>query len=413
MITLAVCLGASFARGADHVLTVGGVNPDYTDIQSAVQAAALGDVVLVRAGSYAGFIISAKSVSVIADPEGSVTINGAVVVQLQDSTQPAIVLSGLHIVALLGTPLSCLDVGTAIRCVALDGTAVGLGFPGANIFNCSDVALTRCTFQGGTNPHAQYAGGDGVDVGNNSKLALHDCSVQGGAGADGAIQGSAAIPPVAGPHGVHVWSGGTLFASGTLIRGGAGGAGTPAECALGLTALDGAAGGAGVYVDASSTANLIDDDVAGGPGGAGGGADPSCGSPAGQSGASGLLLEGNATLLAGAARALRSSSVLREFDTLALAISGQPGDQVLLRIARTGNWTEPAGSGPLLVGNPSRRILLGTIPAGGVLNCALPLGDLGAGIESRTLHLQAICIDSSGQAWRSGAQPLVLLDSSY
>ena len=40
--------------------------PDFTDIQSAVDAAAEGDTILVEAGSYPTFQIDAKSVSILA-----------------------------------------------------------------------------------------------------------------------------------------------------------------------------------------------------------------------------------------------------------------------------------------------------------------------------------------------------------
>ena len=412
-IVLSIAATAGLSYASDHVITVGGTNPDFNDISSAVQAAALGDVVLVRPGSYPGFIMSGKSVSVIADPSGSVMINGPVLVQFQDGSQPAIVLSGFQIVAQSGTALSCLNTGAAIRCVGITATSVGLGLPGANVYNCGDIAFTRCSFQGGTDAQPQYAGGDGLDAGGNSKLALAECSVLAGAGANGAIVGGSLIPPVYGPDGLHVWSGASVFVSGTRIRGGAGGAGTPASCALGLAAQDGADGGAGLFVAPGSAATVLDADIAGGTGGAGGAPDANCGAAGGQTGSSGAQIHGTATLLTGSARRFTAPGLLREYDTLALAIRGQPGDSVELRISRHAGWSEPSGAGPLLVGLPARSVQLGTIPSSGVLNVSLPLGELGAAIQSRTLHLQAICTDSSGLVWRSGARPLVLLDSSY
>ncbi|MBK7644463.1 MAG: hypothetical protein IPJ19_15705 [Planctomycetes bacterium] len=412
-LVLAWTISALPAFAAGHVLTVGGSNPDFTDIQPAIQAAALGDVVLVRPGSYSGFLMSGKSVSVIADPPGSVTINGTVLVQFEDASQPAVVLSGLHIIAQLGIPLSCAAVGAPIRCVEIEGTAVGLGLPGANIYNCSDVAMTRCIFRGGTNPNPQYAGGDGLDVGSNSRLALSDCSLHAGAGAIGAYLGTTPLPPVAGPHGVHVWNGATLFASGTQFRGGAGGDGAAAQCSAGLAAQDGAAGGAGVFVTPTSHATLLDCGIAGGTGGAGGTPDATCGAPGGMHAAAGVAIDGTVQLPAGLARSLECASVLRESNTLSLEVRGTPGDLVLLAQSPYGGWSDPAGLGPLLVGQPARRTALGTIPASGVLHADLPISELGAGVDARTLELQAICRDAGGQAWRTGVQALVLLDSSF
>jgi hypothetical protein len=56
---------------------------------------------------------------------------------------------------------------------------------------------------------------------------------------------------------------------------------------------------------------------------------------------------------------------------------------------------------------------LGTIPAGGTLNAAIPSFDLGAGVESRSYFLQALHRLPNGERVLGSPASVVVLDSSF
>jgi pectin methylesterase-like acyl-CoA thioesterase len=86
--TLALLLAAgASAQSVFVVAPVAGPGVFSTDIQPAVDAAANGDLVLVKAGTYSGFTIDAKGVSVIADAGAAAVANGLVFVSNVSASQ--------------------------------------------------------------------------------------------------------------------------------------------------------------------------------------------------------------------------------------------------------------------------------------------------------------------------------------
>ena len=82
----AVCLAISFAQEAvcQRIIIVDKYNPigaHYSDIHPAIQAAVVGDVVLVRGGDFSGPVIIDKGISLIAQLPAYVAVNGPIVVQ--------------------------------------------------------------------------------------------------------------------------------------------------------------------------------------------------------------------------------------------------------------------------------------------------------------------------------------------
>ena len=69
----------------------------YLQISAAVAAAASGDTLLVKSGTYAAFTVDGeKSLSVVADTGASVTVDGTVAVKNLAATQ-TVLLSGLNL----------------------------------------------------------------------------------------------------------------------------------------------------------------------------------------------------------------------------------------------------------------------------------------------------------------------------
>jgi pectin methylesterase-like acyl-CoA thioesterase len=63
-----LALALSAAALADvHVVDASG-GGDFTTLQAAVNAAADGDTLLVRSGSYDGFLLTGKGLSIVAEP---------------------------------------------------------------------------------------------------------------------------------------------------------------------------------------------------------------------------------------------------------------------------------------------------------------------------------------------------------
>src|SRR5262245_23875185 len=161
----------------------GGPGSAFTDIQPAINAAANGDIVLVRSGSYAGFEVQAKSVSIVADAGASVVVNSASTIkQLGDDQRVEVMgVTLTPIPQALGQSLLPLDVTSCAGVVWLERVTAtaqwNASFPsvsGLRVANCASVTLLRCTFQASIpGGFAGPSGAPGLDV-SNSTLAIYD-----------------------------------------------------------------------------------------------------------------------------------------------------------------------------------------------------------------------------------------------
>lgn len=170
-------LGAPLFAG---VLTVGATSPDFSDIQSAVNAAIDGDVVLVRAGSDLGFTLDGKGIAIVADPEGSATITGTVAI-VNVGAGKVSGLSGFNVLPSSASiaALQCNTDAGSIRIEAMNMvgnlTLAGSGLGGAcRISGCTDVAFARCRFSGAASlsQYCQLTAGLGLQVTNGSRVPL-------------------------------------------------------------------------------------------------------------------------------------------------------------------------------------------------------------------------------------------------
>ncbi len=205
----------------------GGPGVDFSDIQSAIQVAAPGDTILVRAGSYGPFVIDAKAITLTREGTGSVLVTGTS--EVRNITAPAAVqLDGIEMER--GRPALHLENNAGpvwlSDCLVREFTA-DYNFWGDMALDCdnsADVGMIRCTVIG-------ERGGDGFDIGfsddggrggnairaTTSTLRLYDCTLEGGSGGN-AYQSE--DEPGAGAAALQLASGSQAFISTSELSGG-------------------------------------------------------------------------------------------------------------------------------------------------------------------------------------------------
>lgn len=397
-----------------NVLVVGPSPSDFTSLPAAVQAASSGDLLLVKSGTYAGFTVDAKTLTVLADTGSTVQLSSTVRVQNLTASQSC-VLSGLAITSASSPALIASNVQGSLRIQSSTlrvSPSLAMGaVPAVTLTNCANAALADC-FCYGASPAQSFAlAGEGIRA-SNVKLALENTLAQGGSGAPGTWGTQA--PGGVGGVGLTLASG-ELCASTSTLRGGPGGFGGVQSTGLsgcaGQAALPGGAGGAGIEVAAAAVARLSICEVAGGAGGGGG--TTACGAH-GAIGSIGARVVGTAVESSGAARLMHAARVAREGASATFAFDGEPGDRVFLFIANDAGFQyQSALGGCVLVHNPfQRRVFLGTIPSGGVLTAALTIPELGANVSSVVRHVQAVSIDVASKGHLGAVGVLALLDRS-
>lgn len=403
-----------------HVVDVNG-GGSFTDIQAAVTAAVDGDTILVKTGAYAGFLVNAKSVQVVGDTGHDVTITGAVKVR---SLPPGglVLISNLKGTGTINTANNSygiyvydnlgfvrVELCEFTGADGIDGaTPVTNGWAGAHVELSPRASFSFCTLTGGRG-RQQWEDDCGVSGSGleaiSSNVALHGTLMIGGKGYD------ATPSPFLRPDSGHGGDGGnaigsTLYFSGCDLRGGGGGNGNQASSVL-FSA--GGVGGDGLQLDAASEAKILE---TGTFLGIGGWWYPPSGT------IDGLARRGPGTFtdLPGFARRCVIPSVVREATAPTITFFGQPGDEVYLLARRAPAFFYwPGGLGQYLVASAQLHplMIIGTVPGAAPVVSGLALGDLGPGVESAVVHLQALFREPGGQ-WRIGTSgSIVILDSAY
>lgn len=419
--------------GADvKVVNVSGPSP-FTTIQSAVDAASDGDVVLVRAGTYnAGFTITDKALTVVGD--GAVTIKNRVRVANLSITR-SVVLAKLSIVPVVGsvsalTALHLYGNSGEVRvqeCTIRGGPGqIDFGYTsdpgdhGVRVEDCAGgVALVRCAIEGGGGGCACYGGmanpywdgregGDGLYV-SGARVALYDCTTLGGLGGHGGLIGGN------GGFGARVLAGaGTTFlmASKTSFTGGQGGDADDWIC-FGACHHPGD-GGDGLSIGAGTAAWTLDATFAGG--GVGG----SFGPPTPPSPGQALVAVGSHFEFAVSRVTLEVPSLARAGAPTTLTVRGDPGDQVfLLRGRRMPFLGIPSWRGVRLVAAAGSQIQervptpFVTIPASGSIAVTITAPLLEAGENEERVQYQAYRKTPSGQVTLGSYGVLTVVDPSF
>jgi len=383
----------------------------FTAIQSAVNAAIDGDVVLVRPGNYSGFLVTNKSLVVVGDTGGAVTVQGAVRV-LDLAASRTVVLANLLVTGDSGVDvglasgLDCADNAGIVRAESCSFTGGGfVSSGGVRVRSSVDVSLTGCTLRGGTAVTSTLASA-AVDAANSSRVTVYGCELD---GAMGSAVSCSEVPPHGHTGGFGGWvRDGFLFGSGSKFSGGQSGD-APASSAFNCMATG--SGGTGLFAENADVRLLNCVTIAGQPGLL---LDNGCG-PCGSLGYAGSAqFGGTIATLPGSARNLHAPTPVIGGTSATIALAGTPGDRVSLLVSETTTPATfvPQWRGMLQVPNPrtggdTRVLAAGTIPASGQLNYALSLP--AAGANARTVFIQGLFHSTQGEVVLSGARSLTAL----
>ena len=400
MKTLYACLLVSLAPLASaDVLDVGGPAPDAATIQGAVDLAVDGDVIRVYPGSYAGFAIDGKSLSVIPSADGVFPdVNGQVLISNLLVGQAA-ELSNLRVTA--SNPLRALEVNACTGSVRITDctfevlASTSFSNPATGrIAQSDDVVVRNCSFVGVMGRSADpNQGGDGYDAGDalqvsTSQVAFLRSTATGGMGGDGFFVGFVSGFGGDGGDAIDVSGACDLFVSTSVLAHGEGGWDDfIINFGRGLRGRDLRASGPCSVQDKNSLLTLTS-------------------------------LTGGATrtTLAGVQPRLSTPASRTDQEPLPVTITGQPGDRVGLFFGTAYDHQVLIGSGPLLVhipqsfDRPNWRFL-GTLDASGSLTVDVPMRDLPM-LTHVKLHLVGVTLGSAGRHFTNSASPLIL-DSAW
>ena len=389
-LALLLAAGAS-AQSVFVVAPAPGPGVFSTDIQPAIDAAANGDLVLVRSGSYSGFTIDGKGVSVVADAGAAVVADGLVTVS-HVSVSQRVLLQGLTVHGDNSTSaIITQDAPGPIwieSCTVTGGTGNGPGLVAVTVNSCPSVVIQRSVMTGGngTSIGTTTMGGPALHVAN-SGVAVGDSQCFGGNGAQPVTGGGGSGGP-----GLRVLTG-FVFASGTAFNGGTGAA--PAPPFLG------GPGGPGINTTAPVT--TLQCTLVGGPG------TPS-GSPSVVNGA------GSVAILPDAAEHFSITSPVREGQAMTITAGGVPGSTAwfLFSAAPAPVVLLLPFEGALAVPASAPMFALGVLPAGGTLTTPpIVVPNLPAALQSATIWCQSFFVGPPlTHAMLGPTSALVLLDAA-
>jgi len=403
---------------------------DFSVIQDAVNAAASGDVILVRAGSYSGFQITGKGLAILGEGAVGPSVLSQIVVSSTFAGQTN-VLSNLAQTSsgsggASGLLLSfCAGAVRGQDCSfqGQDGDThayMQRGGAGARIEQSTDVTFSECATTGGRGDDYEYGvsgwyasvpwgGGHGVDA-FASQAALYQSITSSGLPATsktvmnlfGEVGGS----------GVQL-DGSLLFATGTQMKGGQGGKHALSSylCSISGGSGDCGSGGNGLrLVGAASNALVQQPNLV--PGAAGYSTCPQAYYP-GLNGKTFLRQAPGSTAarVTGMPRNLTAPAFVAATSIVNLTVTGAPGDLVYA-VAETaahfqydaalkGVWS--LSYPPQPASNPDA-----VVPAGGSVTFAITLPTLPATQDAQVYFVQMYVVDAFGQTIASTPRAVTL-----
>ncbi len=379
---------ASAQVGVQVVDDDGGPGVDFTVLQDAVDAAAPGDVILVRDGSYLEIFTKKPVVIVVEHGSTAVAVGNNGI----DTVDAPFAVRGLDFFSqkAFGEVIEMeLDQPAFFEDCSVTGAVTGAGFPpnsAVRILGSSQLTLSHCAI----------AAGDGPTIGlrvEGPSLHAYETFVAGGNGNSASA--------VDGGDGLFV-TGGEIYASGSDFVGGEGD--TPF-----LFGCDAGDGGDGLEFLAGAGVRLLD---SAGFGGAGGVAQPGC--VDGVPGADLIVPPGQLQILPGSSRALIVTATVVEGSTLQESFQGQPGDLAFLAFS-TGIGTLPylpLIQAPPFPTPPVTIFFRGTVPASGELVFNMPIRPIGLVDRALPLFAQGLFVDTLGQIQASAPSMTVILGAA-
>jgi hypothetical protein len=356
---------------------------NFPDIQSAIDAAVDGDVLLVGAGTYPGFTIDGKSLSIFGVPAGALVVStGAVSVRNVLDKRAALcgLSGGILTVENCSGSIGVQDCSFHAPVAMFSQVAAG------NVDGSVEVVLSRCSFVGGDAPpclscsHGSY-GGDGLHVAQ-STIAIYDCSFRGGKGA------FCCTDTGDGGAGAEIGAQSWVFAARCSFTGGDSGDGSP-PCWGGTGTW---CGNSGTGLRVFGELHALSNEYASGSDGAnccvGGGSAFECLG-------SGAVCD----FLPGAARSLEVPFLSLDRAPWSLTLSGRPRDALFLNRSLAPVFQyEPALSGVCtsrLLPFPSSSPL-GLVPLSGSLALDVSQRPLPDGVVAQLNYLQGYVVDPAG-----------------
>lgn len=388
----------------------GGPGSDFTNLQAAVTAAADGDTLLLRDGTYAPIQIVGKGLNVLADGD-DVHVNFFVSGAGASSSISVSSLGASQQVVLRG--LQCnfgVRVDTCAGTVWLDEIVVTGGaslcpsaVPGARILESSDVIVTNCSLRGELGNdgwNTSTTPGAGL-LATGSTVQLWDTALEGGWGND-EYTFFGTLPPQPGAPGLLLQDSLVTVYGGTIF-GGEGGLDSP------VCGGEHAIGGPGVrFADAASTLRRCDTTIGGGQANL----FPLC---PGETGPAGPAVDGTGAIvdLPGAARGLRATSPVRSGELLSFDVTGMPGEIPVLFVSTVQETVPVDPFGVLVVEIPPAEILvLDALPASGHGSLSFAAPAIG-GRTSARYYVQVLAV-APGPAVQLGAGSTVfVLDPAF
>lgn len=387
-VALTSALVIAATSSAQRVLVVDAAAPGaaFSTIQAAVDAAHLGDTVLVKPGSYAGATVS-SFLQLIADGAG-VTLTSAIVID--GLVAPELVrISGFGVSAAGWTAASPFVVVRScsgpvwIEDCQLVGHQLGGGNgAAARVESSTAVTVQRCRLWVTSFTGNQTMPGLSADL---STVHVFDSEI---IGSDAALGSMGCFPSDGGP-GIFAFES-VLHLHDVTARGGPGIAlpGGPGLMGLGLSTL--------VIERGSSFV----------------GGDWTCGT--GPAGSPTFLLGATLRSLAGVPLTLTTARVVRELDAVDFTIDGAPGAAVALCFHHApAPIYMPSLDASLLLGISFAPVPLGTIPAAGTRVVQSRAPTLGPGTNERTYYVQAMAIDPSMRVISGSGQAITVLGAQF
>ncbi len=415
-VAAALFLPAAFATDVIRVPS------DVGNIQAAVDLAQPGDVILAAPFSYLmPIVVDGKGVTLVAD-------GGASLTTLEVRNVPAgqtFVLDGFMLdvpfqVPGAHVPFIAQDNAGALRiqdCIFKGdagsagnwpaGVSAYSGTSGVSLNACADVAFHACTMIGGPGADlidenidaAPTSGGVAIDA-VSSTLIVDDCVLTGGVG--GSAYDTVIYSAGWGGDGVAAHGASFVAMSGCTVTGGHGGSG---DCTFFACGSGGPGGDAIRFTSSLGVATVRGNDFTSGIGGLGGD---------GAKAPDGVLVDsGTSTTFLSRVRRVSLPSPVREGSSALFGLDGESGDLVQIYASIAPGFTTLAQyEGTFLIGGPLvlSAVTLGVLPGGGLLDVALPVPDLGPGIDAFDVHVQSVFFDAGATPLLGPARVLTLLD---